>query len=194
MKFSLFFRKFSRYMRLTVGMGLFLDSKICWTRSRASSERNRKARIIQPSTRRGFGLVSAGNRGIYHVRQTPYCVQFTRWLSIFIVMLSARGHGQETNRMSLASEQAAIARNPVVGSNYYNVHTGPVYFRFQGEMGIEFNDNINFTESDRRADVILRPILNTDLLWPLTERNSLSFFLAWGTCITFARALSIIPT
>jgi hypothetical protein len=95
-------------------------------------------------------------------------------------MLSARGHGQEANRMSLASEQAAVAQNSTPGSNYYNVQAGPVYLRFQGEMGIEFNDNIDYTESNHRADLILRPVLNTDLLWPLTEHNSFSFFSGLG--------------
>jgi hypothetical protein len=102
------------------------------------------------------------------------------WLGIFFVMLSARGHCQEAIRMSLASEQAAEAQNPTVGSNYYNVQAGPVYLRFQGEMGIELNDNVNYTETHRRADVILRPVLNTDLLWPLTERNNLSLISGLG--------------
>jgi hypothetical protein len=83
--------------------------------------------------------------------------------------------------MPIASEQAAAAQNPTtVNTNYYNVQSGPVYMRFQGEMGVEFNDNVNFTETNRRADVILRPVLDTDILWPLTERNSLSFFSGLG--------------
>jgi hypothetical protein len=105
---------------------------------------------------------------------------FALWFSIFIVMLSARGHGQEAIRMSLASEQAAVAQNPTVGSNFYNVQSGPVYLRFQGEMGIEFNDNVNYAETNRRADVILRPVLDTDFLWPLTERNSITLFAGLG--------------
>jgi hypothetical protein len=95
-------------------------------------------------------------------------------------MLSATGHGQEAIRMSLASEQAATAQNPTVGSNYYNVQAGPVYLRFQGEMGFELNDNVNYTETNRRADLISRPVLDTDLLWPLTGRNSFSFTSGLG--------------
>jgi hypothetical protein len=93
-------------------------------------------------------------------------------------MLSAVVHGQEALRMSLASEQALAAKNP--GSNYYNIQAGPIYLRLQGEMGIEFNDNVEYTAANRRADVILRPVLDTDILWPLTERNSFTFFSGLG--------------
>jgi hypothetical protein len=120
----------------------------------------------------------------------PSCVGYTLWLCISIIMLSAMGHSQEALRMSLASEQAAAAKNPPAGTNNYNVQAGPVYLRFQGEMGIEFNDNVEYTESNRRADVILRPVLDTDILWPLTERNSFTFFCGLGY-VHYARTSSL---
>lgn len=97
---------------------------------------------------------------------------------MFVVMLSARIHGQEATRNSLASEQASDMQTPSITGDYYNVQAGPLYLRFQGEMGLELNDNVNYTETNRRADLILRPILDTDLLWPLNGRNS--FFLSSG--------------
>jgi hypothetical protein len=102
----------------------------------------------------------------------------TIWLGAFIVMLSARCHGQETIRIPVASEEVAAGPSPIIPTNYYNVQIGSAYLRFQGEMGVEQNDNVNYTETNRRADVILRPRLDTEILWPLTERNS--FFFSSG--------------
>lgn len=82
--------------------------------------------------------------------------------------------------MPLASEEATAAANPSADSRYYNVQSGPVFMRLQGEMGFELNDNVNYTETNRRSDVILRPILGSDILWPLTGRNSFSFSSGLG--------------
>jgi hypothetical protein len=148
--------------------------------SHSINGQNLKLWINRTSVRQSVSYLLASIRGIWNSRHMPSARPITLWLNIFVVMLSARAYGQEAIRMSLASEQAAAAQNPTVGSNYYNVQAGPVYLQFQGEMGIEFNDNVNYTESDHRADVILRPVLNTDLLWPLTERNSFSFYSGLG--------------
>src|ERR1700678_936725 len=115
--------------------------------SRAKDRQPLKLWINRTSVRQSVSYLLARIRGIWKSRQMPSARPITLWLNIFIVMLSARAHGQEAVRMSLASEQAAAAQNPTIGSNYYNVQAGPVYLRFQGEMGMEFNDNVNYTES-----------------------------------------------
>jgi hypothetical protein len=111
--------------------------------------------------------------------QAAQC-QITLWFGIFIVMLSTRSHSQESIRVSLASEQAAATQNPIAHPDYFDVRVGAAYLRFQGEMGIELNDNVNYTETNRRSDMILRPLLNSEILWPLTGRNSFSFSCGLG--------------
>jgi len=82
--------------------------------------------------------------------------------------------------MSLASEQAAAAQKTTTSSNYYNVQAGPVYLRFQGEMGIELNDNVNYSHTNPDADLGFRPNLNLKAYWPVTERNSLALSTGIG--------------
>ncbi len=82
--------------------------------------------------------------------------------------------------MPVVSEETAPAQSLVVPTNYYNVQAGTVYLRLQGEVEVELNNNVNYTETNRRADLILRPSLNTDLLWPLNGRNTFSFSTGLG--------------
>ncbi len=107
-------------------------------------------------------------------------VQIWHGFSILIVMVSVRGHCQETIRMSLASEQAAAAQKTSTSSNYFNVQAGPVYLRFQGEMGIELNDNANYSRKAPDADMAFRPNLNLRAFWPVTERNTLALSTGIG--------------
>jgi len=55
----------------------------------------------------------------------------------------------------------------------YNFALGPVRFGVAAGFGAEFNDNISLADDDRESDIILRPLLNLDLAWPITEAASL---------------------
>jgi hypothetical protein len=104
----------------------------------------------------------------------------TGWCLLWTVLISARCQGQETVRISLAGEQAALAQHSSAASNYYNVLLGPVYLRFQGEMGMELNDNANYSHTAPDADVGLIPTLNIKALWPVTRQNSLTLSTGLG--------------
>jgi hypothetical protein len=82
--------------------------------------------------------------------------------------------------MSLASEQAAAAQQTALTNNYYNIHVGPVYLRFQGEMGIELNDNANYSSTAPDEDMAFRPNLNLKADWPVTEQNTLALSMGAG--------------
>jgi hypothetical protein len=101
-------------------------------------------------------------------------------ISMIVVMFSARGYGQEAIRMSLASEQTAEAQRATTSANYYNIQSGPVYLRFQGEMGIELNDNANYSGTAPDADMDFRPNLNLRAFWPVTEQNTLALSAGVG--------------
>lgn len=69
---------------------------------------------------------------------------------------------------------------PVVQLNpqqdeHYNLAVGPLRFNVAAGVGLEWNDNINLSDHDRQSDFILRPSLNIDTIWPISDINTLRF-------------------
>jgi len=60
-------------------------------------------------------------------------------------------------------------------SEKYNFAIGNIRFGVAAGIGIEWNDNITLSENDRLSDWILRPILNLDAQWHMSELNTLRF-------------------
>ncbi|MGA3172075.1 MAG: hypothetical protein ABSE62_13800, partial [Chthoniobacteraceae bacterium] len=60
---------------------------------------------------------------------------------------------------------------------HYNLAVGPVRVNVAAGVGVEFNDNINLSENDRQSDIIIRPSVNLDTVWPITDMNTLRFSL-----------------
>jgi hypothetical protein len=89
-------------------------------------------------------------------------------------------HAQEAVRPSLAGEAAAEARRQSIEQIPYNLLVGPVRFRFSVTTGIEYNDNINLSETDRQDDIIIRPQFNINAIWPVTQLNTLRLDLGLG--------------
>lgn len=87
---------------------------------------------------------------------------------------------QDAIRPSLAGEAASEARRQDIDRIPYNLLVGPVRFRFSATMGVEYNDNINLAEVNEQDDIILRPQVNFDAIWPLTQLNTLRLDLGLG--------------
>jgi hypothetical protein len=104
---------------------------------------------------------------------------------------------QDAVRPSLAGEAAAEARRQDVDRLPYNLLLGPVRFRISATVGVEYNDNINLSDddtafvrtanggrivlrSDEQEDVIIRPQVNLDAIWPITQLNTLRLDLGLG--------------
>ena len=103
---------------------------------------------------------------------------------------------QDAIRPSLAGEAAAEARRQAIDKIPYNLQVGPIKFRFSATMGLEYNDNINLAEGDsftfasptgpititteEQSDFILRPQVNLNALWPITQLNTLRFDIGIG--------------
>lgn len=125
---------------------------------------------------------------------------FARRLALAILMslLGAAGiaRAQDAIRPSLAGEAAAEARRQSIDKIPYNLQVGPIKFRFSATMGIEYNDNINLAEDGSafflsptgpilittkpQEDIILRPQVNVNALWPITQLNTLKLDLGIG--------------
>jgi hypothetical protein len=102
--------------------------------------------------------------------------------ALLLLSLSPRpARGQEAVRMSIASAQAAEARNKAATTiGYYNLILGPTAWNFSTGLGVDYNSNVNSTESNPEGDFILRPQLNTRMLWPVSEVNSINLALGGG--------------
>jgi hypothetical protein len=106
---------------------------------------------------------------------------------------------QDAVRPSLAGEAAAEARQQDIEHIPYNLLVGPVRFRFSATFGVEYNDNINLSDegtavivtptgpvllrSQKEDDVILRPAVNFNAIWPVTQLNTLRLDLGLSYAI-----------
>src|SRR5664279_5943240 len=87
---------------------------------------------------------------------------------------------QDAIRPSLAGESASEARRQDIEHIPYNLMIGPVKFRLGATIGVEYNDNINLSETNEQQDVIIRPQVNFNALWPLTQLNTLKMDFGLG--------------
>jgi hypothetical protein len=88
---------------------------------------------------------------------------------------------QEAIRMSMASAEAAEARRRAASTiGYYNLKLGPTAWNFGTGLGLEYNNNVYYTEANPSGDFIFRPQVNTRMLWPVSDQNSISLTLGGG--------------
>ena len=87
---------------------------------------------------------------------------------------------QDAVRPSLAGEASAEARRQSIDKIPYNLLAGPIRFRFSATFGVEYNDNINLAEVNEQDDFIIRPQVNVNAIWPITELNTLKLDLGIG--------------
>ena len=59
--------------------------------------------------------------------------------------------------------------------NTHNFAIGPVRFSLAAGFGVEVNDNITLSDNGRESDVVLRPSLNLDATWLVSDMNILRF-------------------
>ena len=89
-------------------------------------------------------------------------------------------YSQDAVRPSLAGEAASESRKEDVSRIPYNLMLGPIRFRLSATVGVEYNDNVNFAEVNTQDDVIVRPNVNVDAIWPITQLNTLRLDLGLG--------------
>ncbi len=106
-------------------------------------------------------------------------------LSFSLLAAASFVQAQDAIRPSLAGEASAEARRQSLDRIPYNLLVGPVRFRFSATAGLEYNDNVNYSEFNEQQDVIFRPQVNFNLLWPVTQLNSLRLDLGIGYAVYF---------
>jgi hypothetical protein len=100
---------------------------------------------------------------------------------LLVLGLATTAQGQESIRMSMASAAAAEARQRAASTiGYYNLKLGPTAWNFGADLGLDYNSNVNYSQTDPEGDFIFRPHINTRLLWPVSDQNSLNLTLDAG--------------
>ena len=112
------------------------------------------------------------------------CIKHLALATASLLLCAPIVRAQDAIRPSLAGEEASEARQQDIERIPYNLLVGPVRFRFSATMGVEYNDNINLSQHDEKEDdLIWRPQVNFDALWPITQLNTLRFDLGIGYSI-----------
>jgi hypothetical protein len=102
-------------------------------------------------------------------------------LSLTLLCAPSVTRSQDAIRPSLAGEQTSEARRQDIEHIPYNLLVGPIRFRISASVGVEYNDNINLAQHDgKQDDVIIRPQVNFDAIWPITQLNTLRFDIGIG--------------
>jgi hypothetical protein len=99
----------------------------------------------------------------------------------FFLGLVSVAQGQEAVRMSVASAEAARARRQAATTvGYYNLKLGPTAWNFGAGLGVDYNSNVQNTETDPQGDFIFRPQINTRMVWPVSDKNTINLALGAG--------------
>jgi len=116
-------------------------------------------------------------------------------LAVLLLCAAPIVRAQDAIRPSLAGEASAEARRQSIENIPYNLQLGPMKLRFSATLGVEYNDNVNLAEDDsaflpspfgpvlatqQQSDFIIRPQVNVNLLWPITQLNTFKLDLGIG--------------
>jgi len=106
------------------------------------------------------------------------------WAGAILALLAGSlqaARGQDAVRMSIAGAQAAEAQRRAAATvGYYNLQLGPTYWNLGTGLGTQYNSNVNLTDTNPESDFIFTPQINTRMLWPVSDQNSLNLTLGAG--------------
>jgi hypothetical protein len=98
-----------------------------------------------------------------------------------LLWLAPAAPSQEALRLSLAGAEAAEARHKAASTvGYYNIKLGPTGWRFGSALGLQYTDNVNLGSTGPQSDLSFSPQVTAQMLWPVTEKNTLNFSVGVG--------------
>ena len=95
-------------------------------------------------------------------------------------MIPSKGVGQDAVQDLVALDSARDARRKQWTAQNYTFKSGDFRLLMTPSLGLDWNDNINLSSTDEESDFILKPLVNFDLTYPLTEANLLTLNLGLG--------------
>ena len=96
------------------------------------------------------------------------------------LLSSARVPGQDALRRALSLEPVIGPQPPASSETPDRPHFGPAQLELGAYTGLELNDNVNSSQLEPRADLLLRGGLNLGLAWPVTTASELRFSSDFG--------------
>ena len=93
------------------------------------------------------------------------------WLGASLLLAVKTAPAQDALQNSLAGDATAEARRLQLASQPYTVKTGDLKLLVVPSLGLDWNDNVNLSQTSPQEDFILRPLLNLGASYPLTKGN-----------------------
>lgn len=96
------------------------------------------------------------------------------------VLAPLAAFGQEGVQNMMALDTARDQRREQVASENYTFKKGDFRLLATPSLGLDWNDNVRTSEQNKESDFILRPMLQLDATYPLTQVNLLTVNLGVG--------------
>ncbi len=102
-------------------------------------------------------------------------------LALMVLQLSViHALAQDSLLLSQKNQQNGEDRKQQLENIPYTVRVDDLKILTSGSMDGEWNDNINLSHNAPESDFLLRPKVDTDVYWPVTDINILKFSLGLG--------------
>ena len=102
------------------------------------------------------------------------------WLVVVMSNAAATAPAQQALRNTLANESAAKNNTISLESLPYTFKTGDFKLLLTPSFETDWNDNINLSKSNQEQDFILRPTLQVNSSYPITQANLLQLNVTAG--------------
>lgn len=102
------------------------------------------------------------------------------WRVGVLVLTVESSLAQEALRYSMAGQAAAEARRVRPEFLVFTIKTGELRVLLNPSLGVESNDNINSASSNPKSDVIVKPMMQVNLNYPVTQNNLLRLNVGIG--------------
>jgi hypothetical protein len=117
----------------------------------------------------------------FRIRCWPGAIVVGRgWLVALVLLVASPVRAQEALRNSLTGEAAAAARKIQMESLPYTFKSGDFRLLVTPSLDLDWNDNVNISKSDPESDFILKPRVQLNLSYPITQNNLLSLNVGGG--------------
>jgi len=101
-------------------------------------------------------------------------------LVAFVLLKPSPARAQEALRNSLTSDAAAESRRIHPESLPYTFKSGDFRLLLVPSLGLDWNDNINIVKTNALEDFILRPRMEVDASYPISEYNLMTLNVGAG--------------
>jgi hypothetical protein len=119
---------------------------------------------------RRFG--ATGTSGVTTMRTTG---RLAWLLALGVVCWGLDATAQEALRSSLAGQAALDAKKRRIASGGGDIRWGPFQLDLSAGLRVEASDNVRYSAQGAQEDLIFAPNIRFRSLWPVTEKNILSF-------------------